>query len=292
LRRARTHGGDSSIEVSKRQKVYLYRSQYQCVTRASGHSRAHPALLIIHRVGSNRKNNCPSHRLAPCSSHHLFTSGMRVEYIKIIVRSIFRQGQHVTGFSVILDDCKAILVITSSINFTNTLLQETQLRNTRCVIFIEDIDKYKTVTAAQAFGFRCKIALRKSRFESCLNRVVAPSGPELPSRSLQMRLSWESTRCDPRVTVWRNIGTLKPISRFQIAPLCKCVVAGGFFAQLSLYEGKYIAIVGIAMSGVFCGVYTCCSQCQLLKRVTSSLPFLFYELQVLAAGICLMDTFS
>ncbi|KAG6959266.1 hypothetical protein JG687_00008892 [Phytophthora cactorum] len=294
----------------------------------------------------------------------IFSFGMRVEYIKIIVWTFDFGVLHAANtlwaivFSAVLGDSRAVLVFICWINFTNSLLQETHLRNTVFMVavtlgellffamlvvwlaldFVDDLHHYdlitarghtlstkdvlvnvlgtmamldlrklyrryhhlqqkrRTGTATQSLGYRCKIALRESKMvmSSSYSIVDRPTTPS----PLQMCLSGESTRYDPRDTVWPRVGTLKPLSRCQIAMLYICGMTGGLFAQLSLFQsdngngGKAIAIVGITMSTGFCGVYTCCSQQQLLKRVVSSFHFLFQELQVLTAGICLMDMFS
>ncbi|EGZ12497.1 hypothetical protein PHYSODRAFT_515963 [Phytophthora sojae] len=115
---------------------------------------------------------------------------------------------------------------------------------------------------------------------------------------LQMVLAAESFRVDPRDTVWPRIGALTPLSAWQLIAVHVCGTIGGVFGALSIFLPRSAtgapvsAVGGLIASAIYCGVHTCCSQRQLLKRVLASFHFLFLELQIIAAGLCVADMFG
>lgn len=112
-----------------------------------------------------------------------------------------------------------------------------------------------------------------------------------------MYLAPEVTRFDAQNTVWPNDGVFKPVATWKIVFLYSCGVMGSAFAALALFLPKntknagVIGVSGLIVSSIFSGIYLCCCERQLLKRVMSSFHFLFFAAQILSAGVCVMDMF-
>ncbi|GMF26246.1 unnamed protein product [Phytophthora fragariaefolia] len=168
----------------------------------------------------------------------------------------------------------------------------------------------------QALGYRCKIALAAAEPSTS---SVSPHRQRLHSRSgshvdtatlavalnerpklspLQMRLITESTRFDPRKTIWPRIGTLRPFAKWKLATIYLFGTAGALFAVLSLFLDRndrisgVFAVAGLLMTLIFSGIFACCYQRQLLRRIALSFHFVFLASQTLASGVCVIDILS
>ncbi|EGZ12501.1 hypothetical protein PHYSODRAFT_516701, partial [Phytophthora sojae] len=145
---------------------------------------------------------------------------------------------------------------------------------------------------------RCRSLNRRSGSHVDTATLVAALNqrPKLPP--LQMRLTTESIRFDPRRTLWPRIGTLRPLATWKIAAIYSSGAIGALFAVLSLFLSRIngtwgvIAVVGLVSSLLFSGIFACCCQCQLLKRIVLSFHFIFLATQTLATGFCIADVFS
>ncbi|KAE8995692.1 hypothetical protein PF005_g16214 [Phytophthora fragariae] len=171
-------------------------------------------------------------------------------------------------------------------------------------------------TLMQALGYRCKIALgtaepstpsiAPSRHREQQRRgihvdtatLVAVLNQRSKLPPLKMRLTTESVRFDPRRTVWPRIGTLRPLSTWEFAVIYSSGTMGALFAVLPLFLPRnndasgVIAVLGLVMTLLFSGIFVCCYQRQLLRRIALSFHFIFFATQILATGFCVIEIFS
>ncbi|EGZ12510.1 hypothetical protein PHYSODRAFT_517391 [Phytophthora sojae] len=138
----------------------------------------------------------------------------------------------------------------------------------------------KPNTATQALGYRSK-----------------PTCRQTARPLLQLYLSAEAVRFDPSHTVWPRVGALTPLSSWKIVVLYLCCVIGSTCAVLALLFPKYalghefVALTGLVSTAIFTGIYGCCCQRQLLKRIITSFHFLFLWTHILALGLLLLEMF-
>ncbi|GMF23175.1 unnamed protein product [Phytophthora fragariaefolia] len=178
--------------------------------------------------------------------------------------------------------------------------------------------KKRRDTAMQALGYRCKIALGAvDRLMSASSDVVphVDTQPKLIRASssrvdthyltlktgrypqLLMYLATDGTKFDAQNTVWPNNNLVNSVAAWKIWILYSCGAASNSFAVLSLflpehvYISEAIAVSGLMMSAAFSGTYFCCCERELLKRVMTSFHFVFFAIQILLAGVCVMDMF-
>ncbi|GMF23178.1 unnamed protein product [Phytophthora fragariaefolia] len=176
--------------------------------------------------------------------------------------------------------------------------------------------KLRPNAAMPALGYRTKIALSSSKpLVTSTRNIILPQGASditlaaatkstfrltgpVTRPLLQLHLSAGSDRFNPRLTIWPRIGGLAPLSLWKVFAFNLCCATGSTCAALSIFLPhfgigvEFFAAVGLISTALFNGIYTCCCQVQLYKRVVTSFYFIFLWTQIIVIGLCVLTMFQ